>query len=186
MAKVSADAGTHTTADEEAPLLRRVALEALRAALVATHAAGALCREARLRSSERAARCAEGLLRSAVALAVAPPAPPGAAAAPRASSNPEKGKTDKKDKKKKKRRGKHKEKGKVDKDDDALTDISGAQSLDAAPQSPLLDDWADGAAHAALPRAARTHRALAPPAPRAPCVRPLLEHLSASISSDGR
>ena len=39
---------------------------------MACHAAAGLCRDAQLVSSERAARCAEGLLRSAVALATAP------------------------------------------------------------------------------------------------------------------
>ena len=56
--------------------LRRAALEACRAAAITCHAAVGLCREANLGlQSVRAARCAEGLMRSAAAVASAVPAP---------------------------------------------------------------------------------------------------------------
>ena len=66
------DATTSTSASSVA--LRRVALEACRGAAIACHAAASLCRDAHLgQPAMRAARCAEGLLRSVVALAAAPP-----------------------------------------------------------------------------------------------------------------
>ena len=56
--------------------LRRAALEACRAAALTCHAAAGLCRDASLgQQSVRAARCAEGLMRSAAAVVSAAPAP---------------------------------------------------------------------------------------------------------------
>ena len=56
--------------------LRRAALEACRAAAITCHAAAGLCRDANLGLQlVRAARCAEGLMRSAAAVASAAPAP---------------------------------------------------------------------------------------------------------------
>ena len=58
--------------------LRRAALEACRAAAITCHAAAGLCRDANLGlQSVRAARCAEGLMRSAAAVASAAHAPDG-------------------------------------------------------------------------------------------------------------
>ena len=59
------------------PALRRVALEACRAAGIACHAAAGLCRDSDLGlQTVRAARCAEGLMRSVTAIASAPAAAP--------------------------------------------------------------------------------------------------------------
>ena len=154
-------AATTATPSGDAAALRKAAIEACRAAVLTCHAAAGLCRDARLCSSERAARCAEGLLRSAVAVAFAPASatPPG----PRRASTPGPAAEEKTGNGKgtAKHKDKSKDKSKANEHKDASKDESPAQPrrpkrqrgralrADVAPFEPVaeLDDdsWADGA-----------------------------------------
>ena len=155
----TATAATAATPGADAAALRKAAIEACRAAVLTCHAAAGLCRDARLCSSERAARCAEGLLRSAVAVAFAPasPTPP----APRRASTPGPAAEEKTGNGKGKAKDKSKDKSKANENKDDSKDESPAQPrrpkrqrgralrADAAPFEPVMelddDSWADGA-----------------------------------------
>ena len=64
---------TDTDGAIKTEILKRAALEACRAASLACHAASGLCRDAQLAVPVRICRSAQGLMRSATALATAPP-----------------------------------------------------------------------------------------------------------------
>ena len=154
----TATAATTATPVGDAAALRKAAIEACRAAVLTCHAAAGLCRDARLCSSERAARCAEGLLRSAVAVAFAPASstPPG----PRRASTPRPAAEEKTGNGKGKAKDKSKDKSKANENKDDSKDESPAQPrrpkrrrgralrADAAPFEPVMelddDSWADG------------------------------------------